>query len=267
MTEFKQQFPQQKDNQKNQNENIKIPILYLNDVVQKIEKEPHKKFIIAMRGPQGSGKDFTAFTLIKKVGWDVDQVISTDEFSYLNETELTEFYNILQKMGNKDDVVEQKENYENLTENEKDRMYNLRKEIFPELLKRMSNIENYKWTEEKRDWAQGYMRTFARIYLEHNKSPISNVMHIEPYSLKPFLSIVKKFDAEFITLVADKFQERKRNGKKELVQIHDGARWFTENFGNDNTHGVPPEKVKKFGENFQWELTKEDIEKSENPNK
>lgn len=267
MPESKQQFPQQKDNQRNKIENVEIPILYLNDVVKKIENEPHKKFIIAMRGPQGSGKDFTAFLLTKKVGWDADQVISTDEFSYLNENEFTEVYNILQKMGNQNDIVEQKENYENLTEQEKEKIYNLRKDIFPELIKRMSNIENYKWTEEKRDWAQGYMRTFARIYLEHNKSPISNVMHVDSYSLKPFLSIAKKFNVEFLTLVADKFQERERNGKKKLIQIHDGTQWFTENFKNDNTHGVLPEKVKKFGESFKWKLTKEDIEKSENPNK
>lgn len=265
MTEFKQQLLQQKDNLKN--ENIKIPILYLKDVVKKIEKEPHKKFIIAMRGPQGSGKDFTAFTLIKEMGWDADQVISTDEFSYLNENELTEFYNILHKMGDKSDIIEQKENYTNLTKEEKEKIYNFRKDIFPELLKRMSNIDNYKWTEEKRDWAQGYMRTFAKIYLEHDKSPIPNVMHVDPYSLKPLLFISKNFNAEFITLVADKYQERKRNGKNELVQIHDGTQWFTENFKNDNTHGVPPEKVKKFGESFRWKLTKEDIEKSENPYK
>jgi predicted kinase len=236
-----------------------IPIVYLDGAIKTIQQQPERVRVVVMRGPQGSGKDFTAFALAEQVGWGFDRIISTDEYYFLNAQELNYVESVLKKIATHEEVLDQREHYDRLSEQDKNELYQYRLECLPKIRGRAGDLSQYHWTPEKRDWAQMYMRVLGRMYLEQGKSFIANVMHTKAFTLKPIFKIADDFGVEIMTLYPDPVQQRVRNGEKVSVKIHDGKQWFPENFSTDNSHGVPPERVDEIANEFEWNLTREKI--------
>ncbi len=127
-------------------ERVPLDIVYKKDMLEKIKQHPDKFFLIAMRGPQGSGKDFTAFSLAREAGWSPDQVISTDEYYYMDSDELAVVSGIIQKTGTQEDVVNQSEKIDMITPDELKTIQEVHRKVLLDISEREKDPEKYLWT-------------------------------------------------------------------------------------------------------------------------